>query len=109
MRLRAGGPAGGDPTAPAAARPLRPPAGSGADAWMGSGAGAPGGRALAPGSRDRSEELAREIGGVALQADLTVEDGVDRLFEAAEQELGGLDVCAAVAGFWPREDEPVWA
>jgi len=58
-------------------------------------------------SRDRSEELAREIGGVALQADLTVEDEVDRLFEAAEQELGGLDVCAAVAGFWPREDEPV--
>ncbi len=26
----------------------------------------------------------------------------------AERELGGVDVCAAVAGFWPREDEPVW-
>jgi 3-oxoacyl-[acyl-carrier protein] reductase len=56
----------------------------------------------------RAGELARESGGVALQADLTVEDEVDALFAAAEQELGGLDVCAAVAGVWPREDEPVW-
>ena len=34
-------------------------------------------------SRDRAEELARETGGVALQADLTVETEVDGLFEAA--------------------------
>ena len=59
-------------------------------------------------SRDRAEELARETGGVALQADLTVEDEVAALFDSAEQELGGVDVCAAVAGFWPRDDEPVW-
>ena len=59
-------------------------------------------------SAEHAAELARETGGVALQADLTVEDEVDALFEAAERELGGVDVCAAVAGFWPREDEPVW-
>jgi 3-oxoacyl-[acyl-carrier protein] reductase len=59
-------------------------------------------------SRDTAEELARETGGVPLQANLTVEDDVDRLFEAADHELGGVDVCAAVAGVWPREDEPVW-
>jgi 3-oxoacyl-[acyl-carrier protein] reductase len=59
-------------------------------------------------SRDGAEGLARETGGVALQADLTVEEEVDALFEAAERELGGLDVCAAVAGFWPRADEPAW-
>jgi 3-oxoacyl-[acyl-carrier protein] reductase len=59
-------------------------------------------------SRDRAEELAHETGGLALQADLTVEDEVDALFAAAEQELGSLDVCAAVAGVWPREDDPVW-
>ena len=58
-------------------------------------------------SRDHAEALARETSGVALQADLTVEDEVDALFEAAVRELGGLDVCAAVAGFWPRADEPV--
>jgi len=59
-------------------------------------------------SRDRAEELARETGGVALQADLTVVGEVDQLFAAAERELDGVDACAAVAGFWPREDEPVW-
>jgi 3-oxoacyl-[acyl-carrier protein] reductase len=59
-------------------------------------------------SRDGAEGLARETGGVALQADLTVEEEVDALFEAAERELGGLDVCAAVAGVWPRADEPAW-
>ena len=59
-------------------------------------------------SRERADELAHETGGVALQADLTVEDEVDRLFESAGRALGGVDVCAAVAGFWPREDEPVW-
>lgn len=59
-------------------------------------------------SRDRAEELAREAGGVALRAELTAQEEVDTLFEAAERELGGLDVCVAVAGSWPREDEPVW-
>jgi 3-oxoacyl-[acyl-carrier protein] reductase len=37
-----------------------------------------------------------------------VEAEVERLFEAAERELGDIDVCAAVAGVWPRDDEPVW-
>jgi 3-oxoacyl-[acyl-carrier protein] reductase len=55
-------------------------------------------------SRERAEELATEVGGVAVQADLTNEAQVDELFAAA----GDLDVCAAVAGYWPREDEPVW-
>src|SRR5579862_8357122 len=59
-------------------------------------------------SGERAEELAGETGGVALQADLTVENEADGLFAATERELGGVDVCAAVAGFWPREDEPVW-
>jgi 3-oxoacyl-[acyl-carrier protein] reductase len=59
-------------------------------------------------SAERAEELAHETGGVPLQADLTVVSEVDALFESAEQELEGIDVCAAVAGFWPRKDEPVW-
>src|SRR5579862_5849267 len=59
-------------------------------------------------SGERAADLASETDGIALQADLTVEDEVDALFEAVERELGGLDICAAVAGFWPREDEPVW-
>ena len=52
-------------------------------------------------SRDRAEAL-----GVSqlIQADLTREEEADRLFD----EAGDLDVCAAVAGVWPREDVPVW-
>jgi 3-oxoacyl-[acyl-carrier protein] reductase len=60
-------------------------------------------------SRRQAEELAREIGAAALlQADLTDESEVDRLFAEARDELGRVDVCAAVAGMWPRDDEPVW-
>jgi 3-oxoacyl-[acyl-carrier protein] reductase len=53
---------------------------------------------------ERVEALQAEIGGVALQADLTSEEDADHLFV----EAGPLDVCAAVAGVWPRPDEPVW-
>ena len=30
------------------------------------------------------------------------------MFAEVVEGLGGVDVCAAVAGVWPREDEPVW-
>lgn len=59
-------------------------------------------------SAGHAQELAAETGGVPLQADLADEAAVDRLFEQAREALGGIDVCAAVAGYWPREDEPVW-
>jgi len=54
--------------------------------------------------KERAEALQAEIGGVALQADLTSEEDADHLFV----EAGPLDICAAVAGVWPRPDEPVW-
>jgi 3-oxoacyl-[acyl-carrier protein] reductase len=60
--------------------------------------------------RDRAEALGRELpGAVLLQADLRVEEEAERLFAEARAALGGLDVCAAVAGAWPAEDVPVWA
>jgi 3-oxoacyl-[acyl-carrier protein] reductase len=37
-------------------------------------------------------------------ADLTDEADVERLFD----EVGPLDVCAAIAGIWPAGDVPVW-
>jgi 3-oxoacyl-[acyl-carrier protein] reductase len=53
----------------------------------------------------RGRERAEAVGGaVVVQADLTSEDEVERMFT----EAGPLDVCAAVAGVWPREDVPVW-
>src|SRR5512135_1778234 len=59
--------------------------------------------------RDRAEAVAGRLGGAPVgAADLTREDETDALFEQAVRELGGLDVCAAVAGVWPSEDVPVW-
>jgi 3-oxoacyl-[acyl-carrier protein] reductase len=54
---------------------------------------------------NRGRERAEAVGGAQLvQADLTHENEVDRLFA----EAGALDVCAAVAGVWPSDDVPVW-
>jgi len=56
-----------------------------------------------------AERLASELGGAhAIGADLTDEGDVERLFADSRTALGAIDVCAAVAGVWPREDEPVW-
>ncbi|MDQ2984944.1 MAG: SDR family oxidoreductase [Actinomycetota bacterium] len=55
--------------------------------------------------RERAEAVAKELGGAPIvAADLTDEADVERLFS----EAGELDVCAAVAGVWPRDDLPVW-
>ena len=60
-------------------------------------------------ARERAEEIAAELdGATAIGADLTDEMQVDELFARARAALGGVDVCAAVAGVWPTEDEPVW-
>jgi 3-oxoacyl-[acyl-carrier protein] reductase len=59
--------------------------------------------------RERAEALGAELeGSVLVQADLTREEQAEQLFERIHTELGGLDVCAAVAGVWPEEDVPVW-
>ena len=58
---------------------------------------------------DRARIVAEELAGAPVaQADLTVEADVDRLFDEARGALGQIDVCAAVAGVYPSDDEPVW-
>ena len=58
---------------------------------------------------ERARALAAELGGTSVaQADLTVEAEVERLFDEARDALGQVDVCAAIHGVWPRDDEPVW-
>ncbi|MCI0569642.1 MAG: SDR family oxidoreductase [Myxococcaceae bacterium] len=59
-------------------------------------------------SHDEAHALAREVGGAALQADLTVEADVDRLVPDAFNALGRLDVLVANAGAYPAPDAPVW-
>jgi 3-oxoacyl-[acyl-carrier protein] reductase len=60
-------------------------------------------------NREGAEAVAAEIGGApVLGADLRDEAQVDALFAGARDALGQVDVCAAVAGVWPKENEPVW-
>jgi 3-oxoacyl-[acyl-carrier protein] reductase len=58
---------------------------------------------------ERAEKLVADLeDAVAIQADLTVEAQVERLFAESGEAFGGIDVCAAVVGVWPEEDVPVW-
>lgn len=59
-------------------------------------------------SRERAEQIAQEIGGIALRADLTVEEEADALVPGAVSALGRLDVLVANAGSWPDDDVPIW-
>jgi 3-oxoacyl-[acyl-carrier protein] reductase len=58
--------------------------------------------------RERAEAVVAELeGAVAVGGDLTREEEVERVFHETREALGGVDVCAAVAGVWPTEDVPV--
>jgi 3-oxoacyl-[acyl-carrier protein] reductase len=59
-------------------------------------------------SRDQAHDLADEVGGVAIGADLTDEGQADALVPTSVTVLGGLDICVANAGWYPTEDQPVW-
>jgi 3-oxoacyl-[acyl-carrier protein] reductase len=57
----------------------------------------------------RGRDRADAVGGEAVVGgDLTDEKQAERVFEETRAALGGIDVCAAVAGVWPTEDVPVW-
>jgi 3-oxoacyl-[acyl-carrier protein] reductase len=55
--------------------------------------------------RDRAQAAGGEV---VVAGDLTDEREVERVFAEARDALGGIDVCAAVAGAWPSQDVPVW-
>ncbi|MCP3103498.1 SDR family oxidoreductase [Myxococcus sp. K15C18031901] len=59
-------------------------------------------------SEDKALRLSRDVGGVALRADLTVEAEVDALVPAAVAALGRLDVLVCNAGRYPAPDESLW-
>ena len=59
-------------------------------------------------SKLAAEQLAAEVGGVALGADLRVETEGDNLIPRAVEALGRVDVVVANAGVWPPADRPIW-
>jgi 3-oxoacyl-[acyl-carrier protein] reductase len=59
-------------------------------------------------SRELAHDLADEVGGVAVGADLTDEGQADALIPTCVSVLGGLDICVANAGWYPPEDLPIW-
>jgi 3-oxoacyl-[acyl-carrier protein] reductase len=57
----------------------------------------------------RGLDRAQAAGGeVVVAGDLTDERQAERVFTEARDALGGIEVCAAVAGAWPRDDVPLW-
>ena len=59
-------------------------------------------------SGDAAKALAAEIGGIAVEADLTDPDAVDELFAEVVESLGSIDVCIANAGKYPGGGVPIW-
>lgn len=58
-------------------------------------------------SVEAARQLAEEVGGVAIHADLRVEEEADSLIPRAVELLGRVDVVVANAGVWPAEDAPI--
>ncbi|HEU4942544.1 MAG TPA: SDR family oxidoreductase [Gaiellaceae bacterium] len=59
-------------------------------------------------SRDQVEEVAREVGGLAVVADVSRREDVERMIAAVEAELGPVDVLVNNAGIADWERGPIW-
>lgn len=59
-------------------------------------------------SENAAHQLASDIGGIAVRADLTVPSDVDAMFDFVLESFGSLDICVANAGWYPGEDRPIW-
>lgn len=65
--------------------------------------------AVAARTREQVESVAREIGGLALEVDVSDETSVTRMIEETERQVGAIDVLvnnAGVAGSW--DAPPIW-
>jgi NAD(P)-dependent dehydrogenase (short-subunit alcohol dehydrogenase family) len=65
--------------------------------------------AVAARTREQIEEVAREIGGIAIEADVADATSVARMVSEVERELGPIDVLVNDAGIsGPSEAKPIW-
>jgi 3-oxoacyl-[acyl-carrier protein] reductase len=56
-------------------------------------------------SKDEIEDVAAEIGGIAIQCDVADRAQVERMVAETEEELGPIDLLVANAGMAPDEDK----
>jgi NAD(P)-dependent dehydrogenase (short-subunit alcohol dehydrogenase family) len=54
-----------------------------------------------------AKAVADDVGGMFVVADVTVREDVERMYDVAIAELGGLDVCFNNAGIAPPEDDSI--
>ena len=59
-------------------------------------------------SSEEAESLAKEIGGVAVRADLRVSSKADEMVAEVISKLGRVDVCVANSGLYPPGPLPMW-
>ena len=59
-------------------------------------------------SENEAKVLAKEIEGLAINADLTKSEDTTKLFNKIIEEEGRLDICIANAGNYPKESVPLW-
>ena len=64
--------------------------------------------AVAARTQDQVEQVAREIGGLALAVDVSDEASVQRMVDDAESELGAIDVLVNNAGIMGPSDRAIW-
>ena len=59
-------------------------------------------------SKDNAEKIAKKIGGLAMNADLTDSEQTKELFNQIIDAYGKIDVCIANSGKYPRDYAPIW-
>ena len=58
---------------------------------------------------DTAGKAAEEVGGLAVQADVTVPDDVARIYATADERFGRIDIALHNAGISPAEDDSILA
>lgn len=64
--------------------------------------------AVAARTLEQVEEVAREIGGLALAVDVSDEGSVQRMVDETERELGAIDLLVNNAGVMGPSERPIW-
>ena len=59
-------------------------------------------------SKNNAMEIAKNIGGTAMGADLTNSKNATSLFNKILEKEGKIDICVANAGNYPQESMPLW-